>query len=300
MKAIKFVATTIVLGYRRFRIHRGGKSAELMNFATVMKNTIRPITIATTTGMLVLVVASSVGAQTQNNEANVLRPAWEALSERERENIQRNYIVIVSEPSDFGLVMDTQGVDQSTPGSNMGSEIGATVASAAYLENAIKNGNRYSPLKDIAFSVLGAIIGSAANKPAISQYQFRYALRLSDGEIVTRDIVQSNPFRYSTGMCLSLSSLVQAPQSLCGQTADDIRKKYLGSTAVERHQVTRQDTSSIETESTTHQPVDPSAADGVQQSTQPSAKENVTCKLKNQYPVSISREKCQMLEGVEQ
>jgi len=256
----------------------------------------RPIIITATAGMLALMAASSVGAQPQIKEANVLRPAWDALSEKERGTIQLEYVVIVSEPRDFGLIVDTQGVDQSTPGSNIGSEVGATVASVAYLDNTIRNGNRYSPAKDLAFSVLGAVIGSAANKPAVSQYQFRYALRLNDGEIVTRDIVQSNPFRYSVGMCLSLSSLVQVSQSLCGQTADDIRKKYLGSTVVEQHQVTKPGAAIIEAGSAAHQPIEPSAIDGSQQSTQ----ENVKCKLKNQYPVLISREKCQMLEGVEQ
>lgn len=237
------------------------------------------VTISLTISFSVLAEKSSI---------SVLRPAWEALHETERESMRTKFVVVVAEESDFGTIVDTQGIDQSTPGSNTGSIAGGAIASAAYIDRSLRN-NNYSAGAHLAIGVLGALVGSAANAPAISQYRFRYALKLSDGEIVTRDVMQSDPFRHSTGMCLSLSSMAPVPSALCGQTANDLRTKY-----------------TLKTTEAAQPPLPPQLAEPLSDSKAGSIVspvvdgEMVRCKLKDQMPVLINKSQCNLLEGVEQ
>lgn len=219
----------------------------------------------------------------QQKEANVLRPAWEALSESEREYIRASHIIMVADPADFGLIVDAQGVDQSTPGSNAGSVAGGAVGSVGYIDHALRRGN-YSPGKHLAFGLLGVLIGSAANSDPVSRFQFRYAIKMSDGEIVTRDVVQSDPFRHSAGMCLSLSAVLPVSKAMCGQTADEIRAKYISPTAAVQVAETKADKA-------------PEAASVSTEKTEVSGEEKITCKLKDQAPVFAMRQQCEILGG---
>ena len=87
------------------------------------------LTAATVPALLCCtVVQADVTMQPQKIEANVLRPAWESLRDEERDQVRAAYIVVVSDPSDFGLIVDAQGVDRSIPGSTAGSDVGGAVA----------------------------------------------------------------------------------------------------------------------------------------------------------------------------
>jgi len=50
------------------------------------------------------------------------------------------------------------------------------VAQVAYISRAIDRGS-YSPWMQLGLGVLGAVIGSAADRPAVEQYLHRYAGR---------------------------------------------------------------------------------------------------------------------------
>ncbi len=240
---------------------------------------------------LVLALAACIcfPALAQQTEARVLRPAWDSLSDTERETVRSNHVVIVADPSDFGLIVDAQGVDQSTPGSNTGSVIGSAVGSVGYLNHALKDGNSYSPGKHLAFGLLGVLIGAAANSAPESRFQFRYALRMSDGEIVTRDVVQSEPFRHSAGMCLSLTTVSPVSKAMCGQTADEIRAKYLATNPAPASQDVAVTTADLP------------AQKAQQAATATSAQADegkITCKLKDQAPVLAARNQCELLGGL--
>lgn len=215
----------------------------------------------------------------------VLRPVWQALSAAERASIQKRHVVDVREASAYGQVIDNQGVDVSTPGTTGGAVLGSAVANATYVDRAFNPSNNYSAKTHLAATILGAVIGSSLDRPAMQQYHFRYALRLHDGEIGYRESVQGGPFRHPVGMCLELLTLTPAPQVLCTQTVADVRKTYLMSTAdVEVPTVTL-----VAPLETTRAPQEPAVV--------PPVGDKIDCKLGNLAPVSTTPEKCYSIGG---
>jgi len=170
-------------------------------------------------------LSGTIGAQ---GTARILRSVWGMLSESERATIQQRYVADLRDPSAYGLVLDNQGLDVSTPGTTGGAQLGSAVANAAYIDRAISPSHNYSAKTQLAVGILGAVIGSSLDKAPVQQYHYRYALKLHDGEIVYRDSLQSSPFRHPASMCLELASLSPAPQAMCSQTAIDVRRAFLG------------------------------------------------------------------------
>lgn len=158
--------------------------------------------------------------------AMIAATAWQELTGEERARIEATHELKVVPPQQFGVVIDVQGENQSTPGSTAGSNLGAAVAGAGYVDHAIRSGN-YSALNQLGIGVLGAAIGSTADTMPTSQFQFRYTIRLGDGEIKYFDEVKSTSFRHSVGVCLLLPSLTLISQQVCRQSAEAVRKLYL-------------------------------------------------------------------------
>jgi hypothetical protein len=215
----------------------------------------------------------------------VLRPVWQSLSAAERASIQKRHVVDVRDAAAYGLVIDNQGVDVSTPGTTGGAVLGSAVANAAYVDRAFNPSNNYSAKTHLAATILGAVIGSSLDKPGVQQYHFRYALKLHDGEISYRESVQGSPFRHPAGMCLELLTLSPVPQVLCTQTVADVRKTYLVNPAdAEAPAVTP-----VAALGTARVPQEPSVA--------PPVGDKVDCKLGNLAPVSLTPEKCNAIGG---
>ena len=211
----------------------------------------------------------------------VLQSAWDALSTEERATLQQKYVIDLRDPSAYALTIDNQGVNESTVGTNDGAVLGGVVGSALYIDRAFKPGNNYSVGAQLAAGLLGAMIGSALDKPAVQQYHFRYAIKRHDGEIEYRDSVQSDAFRHPAGMCVELATLSPASQGLCTQTAGDVRKKYLSDASAQ---------------------VSPAIQQGAAQRPKetlatPSALGQIDCKLGNLAPVSTTPEKCNAIGG---
>jgi hypothetical protein len=212
---------------------------------------------------------------------NVLVPAWNGLTDSEKAAIKKSHLINVRPADAFGLVVDTQGVNESTPGSSAGAAIGASFAEAAYIDHAFKPGNNYSAKNQLAIGILGALVGSTMDRPAVAQYHYRYAIKMSDGEIGYRDAVQSDPFRHAAGVCLDLSNLTPAPQIMCRQTTDDIRRKYLAEG--------RPPTVPPPILSASPAPVERPAA--------PQASGKLECKAANVAPVFVTPEQCISIGG---
>jgi hypothetical protein len=208
--------------------------------------------------------------------------AWNSLAPQERAAIQQAQVVDVRRAGSFGLVIDNQGVNESTPGTNAGAAIGGAFAEAAYIDRAFKPGNNYSAKNQLAVGILGAIIGSSLDKPAVAQYHFRYALKLSDGEIVYRDSVESQPFRHPAGMCLDTTSLTPLPQTLCTHTVADLRRLYLTQAVAATPIVVAPPISEPP------RPVEAATVD---------AAARVECKVGNLSPASTTAEKCNLIGG---
>jgi outer membrane lipoprotein SlyB len=154
------------------------------------------------------------------------RSAWSGLSATEQAAIQAGRLVEVRESDSYGVVVDNQGVDESTPGTTAGAVLGGSIAQAAYIDRSFKPGRTYSATNQLAIGILGAIVGASFDKPPVHQYHFRYAIKLDGGEIRFVDSVQGAAFRFPAGLCVSLPELGQLPQSVCQQTSADLRRIY--------------------------------------------------------------------------
>lgn len=175
-----------------------------------------------------LVTACALAASTSHAQLlKVARPTWEALTPGERATIQITQVIEVYEHGSFGLVMDAQGADRSDPGTSGGAVLGSMGAQAAYLDRAFSGGHSYSAKTQLATAIIGGLLGSALDRPATQQYQFRYALRLSDGEVRYMDAVERDPFRHPPGICLSIPALRPVSQTICNYGPDDLRRQFI-------------------------------------------------------------------------
>lgn len=156
----------------------------------------------------------------------ISRPIWETLSTAEQARIKTKHDVSVLEEDQYGVILDAQGQDQSTPGTMGGATLGESVANAAYIDHALKGGS-YSAKNQLAIGIVGAVIGSSLDAKPITQYQFRYTVKQGDGEIKYFDEVKSTPFRHSVGVCVTLPELTLVTQQLCQQTEASVRQRYL-------------------------------------------------------------------------
>ena len=158
--------------------------------------------------------------------ALITKSIWEKLSEAEKISITTDYDIKILSPDSFGVITDVRGADQSNPGTNAGAALGGAVASAAYLDRGLR-GNNYSAGGALAIGLLGAAIGSTMDSGPSSKFQFRYTVKLGDGEIQYFDEIKSTSFRHSVGVCILVPSLTLISQKVCNQTIESIRERYI-------------------------------------------------------------------------
>ena len=96
-----------------------------------------------------------------------------------------------------------------------------------YIDRSFKSGNSYSATNQLAAGVAGAIVGSLLNTAPTTWYRTRYSVRVAGGSIQMADQVRSDPFKLPASMCVEMPSLDNYDQTLCTQTTDSIREKYL-------------------------------------------------------------------------
>ena len=147
---------------------------------------------------------------------------WSTLSQSEKFTVSNAFDINLITAMSFGLIIDAQTFDSSTRGTSGGAQLGSAFASAAYIDSAFKNEFNYSAKKDIGVSLLGAMLGSAADSAPDSVFRTRYSIQLQEGNIQYVVETTSSPFRHSIGICVLLSPLRQASQGLCGMTKTDL------------------------------------------------------------------------------
>lgn len=207
--------------------------------------------------------------------------AWQGLSAEEKAGIQQKHVVEVVASESLGTIIDNQGVDRSTPGTNAGAVIGGAVGGAAYVDRAINHGN-YSGKTHVATILLGALLGSALDKPPQSSYQFRYAIRLGNGNVIYQDTYSSTPFRHAVGVCVFLPAVELVPeQHLCTQTSASLKSAMAIFQMPSVPVMAIEDSHRATNESQTAE--SPAAA--------------VSCKLGTLAPVKTSSEKCKLING---
>lgn len=161
----------------------------------------------------------------------VSKQAWLSLAPSEQEIIKSKYIVDLAELNSFGIIIDNQGVNESTPGTSAGANLGGAIAQAGYVDNSIRTGN-YSAKSHLAATFLGAMVGSTLDSQPRAQYHFRYAVKLGDGNIQYFDEIKSDAFRHAVGVCISVPNVVLAEQQLCTQTAALLIATYIDAAPV--------------------------------------------------------------------
>ena len=170
--------------------------------------------------------AENTTASQIKKPALIKKIIWDELSETEKNSITADYDIKILSSDSFGIITDVQGPDQSTPGTNAGAALGGAVASAAYLDRGLR-GNNYSAGGALAIGLLGAAIGSTMDSGPSSKFQFRYTVKLGDGEIQYFDEIKSTSFRHSVGVCILVPSLTLISQKVCNQTIESVREKYI-------------------------------------------------------------------------
>jgi hypothetical protein len=220
----------------------------------------------------------------------VSQVAWFALSSSERELIQKSFVVSTVSQDTFGIIIDNQGVDESTRGTSSGAALGGSLASAAYVDSAFRGGNNYSAVNQLAFGILGTMIGSTLDSKANSQYHYRYAVKFGNGNIQYFDEVSSDPFRHPAGVCVSVPNIALTDQQLCAQTADSLRTTYL-------HQVTAAPPSQLALPLVKPDTVSALEPTVVGQGDPGNSPTTINCKLGTLAPVRTSPEKCSLIKG---
>lgn len=215
----------------------------------------------------------------------ISQPAWIALTPDEREFIQKTYIVDLAEQDTFGTIIDNQGVNESTSGTSSGANLVGAIASAAYIDNTIKGGN-YSAKNHLLSGIVGAMAGATLDSKPNTQFHYRYAVKLGNGNIKYFDETKSDPFRHPVGVCISVPNIALIEQQLCAQTADFLRTTFLNIKIAPL--VATSKTKPIAIRKSAGQIITPDLST-------PSLQ--VNCKLGTLAPVRTSAEKCESIKG---
>lgn len=159
--------------------------------------------------------------------ARIKRAIWADLAEAERLAISSRWRVELLHGGRYGWIADAQTVDESTPGTTDGAVLGGALGQAAYIDRSFRPGNNYSAGVQVLAGVLGAVVGSAMDRPPTRTFRTRYHVRTEDGSMVVEDQSRSDPFRMPMSTCVELPSLSDSDPSLCSQTIEMVRSKYL-------------------------------------------------------------------------
>jgi hypothetical protein len=157
----------------------------------------------------------------------VAAPAWTDLTDDERSSIEAKWAVEVLGMNRYGVIIESQTVNQSTSGTNAGAALGSTLAQTNYIDNAFRPGNQYSATQQVGAGIIGALIGATFDKQPQARYLTRYSVRLADGNIQMTDDVRGSPFKLPTTACVQFPTLDMSDQSLCTQSSDSLRKRLL-------------------------------------------------------------------------
>ncbi|CAO3378450.1 hypothetical protein [Azospirillum argentinense] len=153
---------------------------------------------------------------------------WFALTDGERDTVRDRYDVNVSELANYALILDVQGVDESTPGTVGGSALGGSLGSAMYVDSAFRGPSiNYSATSHFGASLLGAVIGSSMDRQAQRSFRFRYSVKDGAGNINQFDRVSPEPFHQPVGACVEVASLTIMPSSHCAMDLSSFREQYL-------------------------------------------------------------------------
>jgi outer membrane lipoprotein SlyB len=175
-------------------------------------------------------------------------------------------------PDTVGLIQAVQTVNRSTAGSNTGAMLGGAIGGAAYIDRAFSGNNNYSAITQIGATLLGAAVGSLADRAPQARFEFNYAVKTLDGELREVRNSSGDEFARPVGQCVLLPSLTPVASITCSTDKQTFLKALSASVA--------------------QQPADRFA--------QPEATQTVTCIIAAVGVMTLNRKACQEIGGIEQ
>lgn len=164
------------------------------------------------------------GAQTGTENRQMLlvvgAPVWEGVPADIQQEISSDFSLTILSAQQYGMIVDAQSADESTSATYAGAAVGSGAAQVLYIDRSFRHGN-YSAGTHLGLGLLGALAGSALDRPAIEKYVNRYTVQTADGEIQYIDETKATKFRHSVGVCVTVPQLEQLSQKVCTETPDD-------------------------------------------------------------------------------
>lgn len=182
--------------------------------------------------LLVVISITSFGYFSSSEAAdglNIPQPIWDTLQADQRAVLSDRYVVNVVAGNSYGTIIDAQSLNESNPGSNVGSQLGSRYASAAYVDNAFSGSSRnwnYSATGHLTAQVAGALIGSLADRPAEARFRTRYTIKTGSGGVEYLEEVRGDALRHTVGICVALRPIRPVDFDTCNQTREQFLAKY--------------------------------------------------------------------------
>jgi hypothetical protein len=172
--------------------------------------------------LLLAIILFSVSAN--SSEIDIPEHLWNDLDSNTQLSISNKYEVNIYLQSSYGLLIDAQILDKSSRGTNIGASIGSAYAQSKYIDNSFSgNSIDYSATNQLGYGLLGALVGSLLDKPAISEYQTRYTVKLANNNIEMFDEISSSEnFTQSKGLCVATNPVKAVNQLLCTMSKNDL------------------------------------------------------------------------------
>ena len=139
---------------------------------------------------------------------------WESLDLQQRDVVLARYAVEVADKARFARIVNVQGVNESSPGTTAGAELGSLVGQTRYIDTT--NWRNYSATNQLAAGVIGALIGAMLDAPARTSYRLVYTLKSADGSVRVTERVSPSPIYVAPGLCVDTSAFTPAADHLCG------------------------------------------------------------------------------------
>lgn len=226
---------------------------------------------------------------------NIPQHIWDGLQTDQRNLIGERFVVNVRDGNSYGIIIDAQSLNESTRGSNAGSQLGAALGSSTYVDNAFSGSPRnwnYSATGHLTAQLAGAMIGSLANQPAQARFRTRYTIKNGSGGVDYVEEIKSDAFRHTVGLCVALGPIRPIDVDTCSMTREQFLAKYslLTSTVQQALPVSASPTDAI-FETATPSPV------RVPVPQIEAASEKIYCRFGMASPVRVTVSVCQNARG---
>lgn len=160
---------------------------------------------------------------------NVSQHIWDSLLADQRTALGERYTVNVVEGKGYGTILDAQSLNESTAGTNIGSQLGSRYASAGYIDNAFRGSPQswnYSATGHLSAQLAGALLGSLADQPAEARFRTRYTIKTGGGGVEYVEENKGDALRHSIGLCVTVRPIRPIEFDTCNQTSDQFLAKY--------------------------------------------------------------------------